>query len=315
MADEVNMSVLVIGEHDNWHLGDQSAAAVGAALKISPDVNILVAGHDCAGVGKAASQLAGVKKVLLVDNPALSHQLAEPMAELIVMLAAEYDAILAPASSSGKNIMPRAAARLDVMQVSDIVEVVAPDTFKRPTYAGNAIQTVRSSDKIKIITVRTSAFGAVGNGGDAPIEPRKFDIAPSPARFVSQTSSETERPELGSAKIVLSGGRAFASKQSFESLLGPLADRLDAAIGASRAAVDAGFVTNDAQVGQTGQIVAPDLYIACGISGAIQHVAGMSRSKIIVAINSDPEAPIFEIADYGLVGDIFELLPELADAL
>jgi electron transfer flavoprotein alpha subunit len=315
MADGVNMNVLVIGEHDNEFLGAQTAATVGAALQISGKVIILIAGNDCAGAAQAASHLDGVNKVLLVENPALAHQLAEPMAELIALLAPEYGAVLAPASAWGKNILPRAAALLDVMQVSDIVEVVTPDTFKRPIYAGNAIQSVRSADAIKLITVRTTAFKPVGNDGQAPVETLSPHITPSRAVFLSQTSNASERPELGSAKIVVSGGRAFASRENFENLLEPLADRLGAAIGASRAAVDAGFVGNDAQVGQTGQIVAPDLYIACGISGAIQHIAGMSQSKTIVAINCDPDAPIFEIADYGLVGDIFELLPELTRAL
>ena len=313
--DQSNMNVLVVGEHDNEHLGAQSAATVGAALQISSKVTILIAGNGCAGVAQEASRLDGVNNVLLVENEALAHQLAEPMAELIALLAPEYGAVLAPASPWGKNILPRAAALLDVMQVSDIVEVVTPDTFKRPIYAGNAIQTVRSTDAIKLITVRTTAFTPVGNDGQAPVETLNPHITPSSAVFLSQTSNSSERPELGTAKIVVSGGRAFASKENFETLLEPLADRLGAAIGASRAAVDAGFVGNDAQVGQTGQIVAPELYIACGISGAIQHIAGMDQSKTIVAINCDPEAPIFEVADYGLVGDIFELLPELTRAL
>ena len=312
------MISLIIAEHNNSQLAEQTASPVTAARAMDANavVHILVAGSDCGSVADAAAQLVGVHEVLIADNPAFMHRLAEPVSELVLSLAGKYDAILAPATASGKNIMPRIAARLDVMQISDVIEFVAPDTFKRPIYAGNAIQTVQSSDLKKIITVRTTAFSPADTGGQATIESinHKIDVA-NGAQFVREDLTTRERPELATAKVVVSGGRAFGDKEKFDALLGSLADKLNAAIGASRAAVDSGLASNDMQVGQTGQMVAPDLYIACGISGAIQHVAGMKQSKIIVAVNSDPDAPIFQIADYGLVGDIFTLLPELTEAL
>jgi len=310
------MTSLILAEHNNLQLAEQTASTVSAALALDTDVHILVAGADCLAVAETASKLDGVSKVIVADDPSFAHQLAEPMAKLVLSMADQYDAILAPATASGKNILPRIAAILDVMQISDIVEVIAPDTFKRAIYAGNAIQTVQSSDAKKLITVRASAFPAIGSGEVADIETLTVTANnSSQTKFVAENLTSSARPELATAKCIISGGRAFGSKEQFDTLLIPLADKLAAAIGASRAAVDAGYASNDLQVGQTGQMVAPDLYIACGISGAIQHVAGMKQSKTIVAINSDPEAPIFQIADYGLVGDIFTLLPELTNAL
>jgi len=310
------MAVLVLAEHDNKSLRKSTLNTVAAAQKIGGDVHVLVAGHQAAAVAKAAAQIPGVKKVLQADAPHLGEELAENVAALIVSLAKSYSQILAPATSSGKNIMPRAAALLDVQQVSDISAVEAPDTFVRPIYAGNALATVKSKDPIKVITVRTTAFDAVpATGGNAPIE----NLQPPPdsglSSFVSREVSKSERPELTAAKIIVSGGRGLGSGENFTKVLEPLADKLGAAMGASRAAVDAGFVPNDWQVGQTGKIVAPDLYVAVGISGAIQHLAGMKDSRVIVAINKDEEAPIFQVADYGVVGDLFQIVPSLVEEL
>jgi electron transfer flavoprotein alpha subunit len=313
------MSVLVIAEHDNSALKAATLHAVTAAREIAGkadgEVHILVAGAGCRGVADAAAQVAGVAKVLLADDPAYDHGLAENMAPLIVRLAANYSHVLAPATTSGKNIMPRVAALLDVMQISDISAVVSPDTFVRPIYAGNALATVQSKDKIKIITVRGTAFApAEASGGSAQVETVDGPGAAGISEFVRAELSKSERPELTSARVIISGGRGMQSGDNFP-LLEKVADKLGAAVGASRAAVDAGFVPNDYQVGQTGKIVAPELYIAVGISGAIQHLAGMKDSKVIVAINKDEEAPIFQIADYGLVGDLFKVLPELDEEL
>jgi electron transfer flavoprotein alpha subunit len=279
-------------------------------------VHVLVAGHQAAAVAKAAAQIPGVKKVLLADAPHLGEELAENVAALIVSVAKNYSHLLAPATSTGKNIMPRAAALLDVQQISDICAVESPDTFVRPIYAGNALATVKSKDAIKVITVRTTAFDAVpATGGNAPVENLQPPADSGLSSFVSREVSKSERPELTAAKIIVSGGRGLGSGENFTKVLEPLADRLGAAMGASRAAVDAGFVPNDWQVGQTGKIVAPDLYIAVGISGAIQHLAGMKDSRVIVAINKDEEAPIFQVADYGLVGDLFQLVPNVVEEL
>ena len=274
-------------------------------------MHVLVAGGGCKAVADAAAKLDGVKKVLLADAPAYEHALAEPLAALIVSLAGSYDAIVAPATTNGKNVMPRVAALLDVMQVSDVSKVVAPDTFERPVYAGNAIQTVKSKDAKKVITIRTSTFQATGEGGSAPVEAAAAAADPGISSFVGEELSKSERPELTSAKIIISGGRAMQSRDNFAKYIEPVADKLGAAVGASRAAVDAGYAPNDWQVGQTGKVVAPELYIAVGISGAIQHLAGMKDSKVIVAINKDEEAPIFQVADYGLVADLYQALPEL----
>jgi electron transfer flavoprotein alpha subunit len=276
---------------------------------------VLVAGANAKAVADAAAKLDGVAKVLLADAPTYEHGLAEPTAALIVSLASAYDAIVAPATTAGKNTMPRVAALLDVMQVSEILKVISPDTFERPTYAGNAIQTVRAKDAKKVITVRTAGFQATGEGGSAPVETVAAAADPALSSFVGEELSKSERPELTSAKIIISGGRAMQSRENFTKYIEPVADKLGAAVGASRAAVDAGYAPNDWQVGQTGKVVAPELYIAVGISGAIQHLAGMKDSKVIVAINKDEEAPIFQVADYGLVGDLFQVLPELADEL
>jgi len=309
------MTSLVVAEHDNASLKDATLNTVTAAAKLGADVHILVAGSGCGAVAEAAAKVAGVSKVLEADAPDYEHPLAEALAPLIVKLAADYDAVLAAATTTGKNIMPRVAALLDVSQISDIIEVVSPDTFKRPIYAGNAIATVKTSDAKKIITVRATGFEkAAAEGGSAAVESISAEGNPGISSFVSQELSKSERPELTSARIIISGGRGMGSGENF-ALLEKVADKLNAAIGASRAAVDAGFVPNDYQVGQTGKIVAPELYIAVGISGAIQHLAGMKDSKVIVAINKDEEAPIFQVADYGLVADLFKALPELADAL
>jgi len=313
------MSVLVLAEHDNRALKPATLNAVTAASEIAKavggDVHILIAGKGCRPVAEAAAQIAGAAKVLLADDAAYEHGIAENLAPLVVALAPNYSHVLAPATTSGKNLMPRIAALLDVMQISDISAVEGPDTFVRPIYAGNALATVQSKDKIKIITVRGTAFApAAATGGNAPIETIEKTEAPGITEFVGAELSKSERPELTSARIIISGGRGMQSGDNFH-LLEKVADKLGAAVGASRAAVDAGFVQNDYQVGQTGKIVAPELYIAVGISGAIQHLAGMKDSKVIVAINKDEEAPIFQIADYGLVGDLFKILPELADEL
>jgi electron transfer flavoprotein alpha subunit len=309
------MPTLLLAEHDNKTLKDATSKALTAAKQVGADVHILVAGHNCKPVADAAAKLDGVKKVLLADAPAYEHMLAEPTAALIVSLAGPYETIMAAATTNGKNIMPRVAALLDVMQISEITKVVAPDTFERPVYAGNAIQTVRSLDGKKVITVRTAAFQATGEGGSAPVEPATAAADPGISGFVGEELSKSERPELTSAKIIISGGRAMQNRENFTKYIEPVADKLGAAVGASRAAVDAGYAPNDWQVGQTGKVVAPDLYIAVGISGAIQHLAGMKDSKVIVAINKDEEAPIFQVADYGLVADLYQALPELAQEL
>ena len=309
------MTILLIAEHDNETLSDQTHKAMTAAAEIGGDVHVLVAGNGCGGVADAAAKLDGAGKVLLCEADYLTNRLAEPMAALITGMAGDYDTIVAAATTDGKNIMPRVAALLDVMQISEITAVKSADTFERPIYAGNAIQTIQSSEATKVITVRTAGFGACGEGGSASVE--KVDAAENPglSEFVSAAISGGDRPELTSAKIIISGGRALGSSEKFQEVIVPVADKLGAAIGASRAAVDAGYAPNDWQVGQTGKVVAPDLYIACGISGAIQHLAGMKDSKVIVAINKDDEAPIFQVADYGLVADLFEVLPELENAL
>ncbi|MGO4705946.1 electron transfer flavoprotein subunit alpha/FixB family protein [Microvirga sp. 2MCAF38] len=309
------MTILLIAEHDNASLSDQTSKALSAALKIGPDVHILVAGKGAKAAADAASRLHGAAKVLLAEADELEQRLAEPLAALVVALAGDYDTFVAPATASGKNVMPRIAALLDTAQVSEIVEVVSPDIFKRPIYAGNVIQTVQSTDSRKVVTVRTASFHPAGEGGSAPIETVKVAENPGVSIFVENKLSDSDRPELTSAKIIISGGRALGSSESFTEVILPIADKLGAAVGASRAAVDAGYAPNDWQVGQTGKIVAPDLYIAVGISGAIQHLAGMKDSKVIVAINKDEEAPIFQVADYGLVGDLFTILPELKKAL
>jgi electron transfer flavoprotein alpha subunit len=309
------MTTLLLAEHDNKSLKDATNKALTAIKAIGGDVHVLVAGHNCRGAAEAATKLDGVAKVLLADAPAYEHMLAEPTAALIVSLAGPYDTIAAPATTSGKNIMPRVAALLDVMQISEISKVVAPDTFERPIYAGNAVQTVRSHDPKRVITIRTAAFQAAGEGGNTPIEAVAAAADPGISGFVGEELSRSERPELTSAKIIISGGRAMQNRDNFTKYIEPVADKLGAAVGASRAAVDAGYAPNDWQVGQTGKVVAPDLYIAVGISGAIQHLAGMKDSKVIVAINKDEEAPIFQVADYGLVADLYQALPELAQEL
>ena len=305
------MPVLLIAEHTNAALGGATAKALTAAKAMGGDVHILIAGHNCAPAAAAAAKLDGVAKVLVADAPHLEAGLAEELSALIAPLMSGYDAALAPATASGKNVMPRVAAMLDVMQISDITKVLAPDTFERPVYAGNALQTVQSKEAKKVITVRTSTFAAAGEGGSAAIESIPAAAAVGLSAFSSAELTKSDRPELSAAKIVISGGRGMGNGENFAKYIEPVADRLGAAMGASRAAVDAGFVPNDWQVGQTGKVVAPELYVAVGISGAIQHLAGMKDSKIIVAINKDGEAPIFQVADYGLVADLFQALPEL----
>ena len=309
------MPILVIAEHDNQNLKAATLNTVTAALKLGADVHVLIAGAGCAAAAQAAAKVAGVTKVLVADAAHYEAQGAENVAELVKGLARDYSHVLAPASSAGKNMLPRVAAQLDVAQISDIVGIEAADTFVRPIYAGNALATVRSADPIKVITVRSTAFEAAGEGGAAAVEaiPAAADLGLS--ALVGREITKSARPELGAARIIVSGGRGVGSGENYHALLEPLADRLGAALGASRAAVDAGYVPNDYQVGQTGKIVAPQLYIAVGISGAIQHLAGMKDSKVIVAINKDPEAPIFQVADYGLVGDLFAVVPELTRAL
>ncbi len=309
------MAILLIAEHDNASLSDQTAKALTAAAQIGGDVDILVAGKGAKAAADAAAKLSGVRKVLLAESDALENRLAEPLAAQIVALAGNYDTIIAPATTSAKNVLPRVAALLDVMQLSEIMEVVSADTFKRPIYAGNAIQTVQSTDSKKVITVRTASFSATAEGGSASVESINAAADPALSSFVENKLSDSDRPELTSAKIIISGGRALGSSEKFEEVILPVADKLGAAVGASRAAVDAGYAPNDWQVGQTGKVVAPELYIAVGISGAIQHLAGMKDSRVIVAINKDEEAPIFQVADYGLVGDLFTILPELQKAL
>jgi len=309
------MTTLLVAEHDNKVLKDATNKALTAAKALGQPVHVLVAGKGARPVAEAAAKLDGVAKVLLAEGAGYEHMLAEPVAALVVALAPSYDAIVAPATTTGKNVMPRVAALLDVMQVSDIVKVISPDTFERLIYAGNAVQTVRAKDKTKVITVRTSTFQATGEGGSAPIEDASATADPGISSFVGEELSKSERPELTSAKIIISGGRAMQSRENFTKYIEPVADKLGAAVGASRAAVDAGYAPNDWQVGQTGKVVAPELYIAVGISGAIQHLAGMKDSKVIVAINKDEEAPIFQVADYGLVADLYQALPELATEL
>ncbi|MBY3071899.1 electron transfer flavoprotein subunit alpha/FixB family protein [Rhizobium laguerreae] len=313
------MTILLLADHDNASLSDQTAKALTAAAKIAKeqasDIHVLVAGKAAKPAAEQAAKLAGVSKVLLAESDDLANNLAEPLADLIVSLAGSYDTILSAATSVGKNVLPRVAALLDVAQVSEIIEVISSNTFKRPIYAGNAIQTVQASDAKKVITVRTASFASAPEGGSATIEAIPAVSDPGLSTFVGDALSASDRPELTSAKIIISGGRALGSAEKFREVILPLADKLGAAVGASRAAVDAGYAPNDWQVGQTGKVVAPQLYIACGISGAIQHLAGMKDSKVIVAINKDEEAPIFQVADYGLVADLFDALPELQKAL
>jgi electron transfer flavoprotein alpha subunit len=308
------MAVLVVADNDNAHLRDGTHKTVTAALKLSGEVDVLVLGKGVAGVAAEAAKIAGVRKVLVSESDALGHGIAEAQADAVLAVAGAYDAILVPATSGGKNFAPRVAAKLDVAPISDIVEVVSADTFTRPIYAGNALETVQTSDAKKVITVRPTAFAAAGEGGSASVETVGGADA-GKTRFVSEEMVKSDRPELAAAKIVVSGGRAMGSAEEFQKVIEPLADKLGAAVGASRAAVDAGYAPNDYQVGQTGKVVAPALYIAIGISGAIQHLAGMKDSKIIVAINKDADAPIFQIADYGLVADYKTAVPELMDAL
>ncbi|MBL8482085.1 MAG: FAD-binding protein [Rhodocyclaceae bacterium] len=309
------MSILVIAEHDNSALKASSLNTVAAAARLGGDIHVLVAGSGCAGVAAAAAQLAGVGKVKLADAACYADHAAENIAALVVAQAAGYSHILAPSTSFGKNLAPRVAALLDVAQISDIIEVVSADTFVRPIYAGNALATVQSSDAVKVITVRTTAFDPVGQGGAGAVEAIAAGADLGLSKLAGRELTKSARPELGAAGVIVSGGRGLGNGDNYRTLLEPLADKLGAALGASRAAVDAGFVPNDYQVGQTGKIVAPQLYIAIGISGAIQHLAGMKDSKVIVAINKDPDAPIFQVADYGLVGDLFQIVPELTSAL
>ncbi|GGA50802.1 electron transfer flavoprotein subunit alpha/FixB family protein [Pelagibacterium lentulum] len=310
------MSTLILAEHDNAHLNPATAKAVFAAAQWGGGIDILVAGHNCAAVAEAAAKLDGINKVLVLDDAAYQHGMAEPLSAVLVHLAPSYTYIAAAATSFGKNVMPRVAALLDVMQVSDITKVVNPTTFERPIYAGGAVQTIEAKSEKIVVTVRASAFDSQPEGGSpAPVEAISFDAPAPKARFVSRESAGGTGPDLATARVVVSGGRALGSKEQFDSLLTPLAEKLNAALGASRAAVDSGYAPNDWQVGQTGKVVAPDLYVAVGISGAIQHLAGMKNSKVIVAIDKDPEAPIFKVADYGLVADIFEAVPELTEKL
>jgi electron transfer flavoprotein alpha subunit len=308
------MSALVIAEHDNVSLKGSTLNTITAAIQCGGEVHVLVAGHDCQAAAQAATQVAGVTKVLVADAAHFAHGLAENAASQALAIANNYTHILAPATAFGKNILPRVAAKLDVGQISEITKVDSPDTFERPIYAGNAIATVQSTDAIKVITVRTTGFDAAGAGGSAAIENITAVADSGKSAFVSREIAKSDRPELTAAKVIVSGGRGLGSGENFK-ILEPLADKLGAAMGASRAAVDAGYVPNDWQVGQTGKIVAPNLYIAVGISGAIQHLAGMKDSKTIVAINKDPEAPIFSVADYGLVGDLFEAVPAMVKEL
>ena len=309
------MSCLVIAEHDNISLKSSTLNAVTAAAKIGGELHLLVAGCACTSVADSAARIVGVTKVLLADAPHYADQSPENIAALVLAQATGFSHVLAPATTAGKNLMPRVAARLDVAQISEIVAIESADTFVRPIYAGNVLATVQSSDAVKVITVRTTAFEAAGEGGSAAIEKVTAQADRGQSRLVSRELTQSARPELAAAKIVVSGGRGLGSGESYHRVLEPLADKLGAAMGASRAAVDAGYVQNDYQVGQTGKIVAPQLYIAVGISGAIQHLAGMKESRVIVAINKDADAPIFQVADYGLVGDLFELVPELTAAL
>ena len=310
------MTALVIAEHDNASIKPATLNTVTAAAACGGDVHVLVAGHNAAEAAKAAGQIAGVSKVIHADSDALAHGLAENVAAQVLALAGSYSHILFPATASGKNVAPRVAAKLDVAQISDITKVDSPDTFERPIYAGNAIATVQSADSVKVITVRTTGFdAAAATGGSAAVETAAATADNGKSSFIGSEIAKSDRPELTAAKIIVSGGRALGSSEKFNEVITPLADKLGAAIGASRAAVDAGYAPNDLQVGQTGKIVAPQLYVAAGISGAIQHLAGMKDSKVIVAINKDPEAPIFSVADYGLEADLFTAVPELVKAL
>ena len=308
------MAVLILAKHDNAHLNDATAKTVTAAKALGGEITVLVAGENAGAIAEAAAKLDGVAKVIHVDGAGLGHRLAEPVTDLVVGLAGPYEHIVFPATTSGKNVAPRVAALLDVMVISDITGVVGSDTFERPIYAGNAIQTVQSSDAKKVITVRPASFAATGAQAAAPIETAGAPADAGLSSWVEDKVATSDRPELTSAKIVVSGGRGVGSEENF-AIIASLADKLGAAVGASRAAVDSGFAPNDWQVGQTGKVVAPDLYIAVGISGAIQHLAGMKDSKVIVAINKDEEAPIFQVADYGLVGDLFQIVPELEKKL
>ncbi|MFL5297622.1 MAG: electron transfer flavoprotein subunit alpha/FixB family protein [Phenylobacterium sp.] len=309
------MAVLVIADHDNATLKDNTHKVVTAAQKLSGDIDVLVAGQGCKAVADAAAKISGVRKVLLAESPELGQGIAEAMEALVVPLMANYDAVLTPSTSAGKNFSPRVAAKLDVAQISDVIEIVDASTFVRPIYAGNALETVQSSDGKKVLTVRPTVFKAAAEGGSASVETIPAPAAPAKVHFVDQKLVKSARPELSGAKIVVSGGRAMGSAEEFQKVIEPLADKLGAAVGASRAAVDAGYAPNDYQVGQTGKVVAPELYIAIGISGAIQHLAGMKDSKVIVAINKDADAPIFQVADYGLVADYKAAVPELMTAL
>ncbi|AJQ95879.1 electron transfer flavoprotein subunit alpha/FixB family protein [Gynuella sunshinyii] len=309
------MSILVIAEYAGQALAPVTLNVIAAAAQIGGDIDVLVAGSDCSSVAEEAAKISGVTKVLLADQPELAHLLAENVAELILSIADKYSHIIAPATTNGKNYLPRVAALLDVEQISEVIAVEGPDTFKRPIYAGNGIATIQSTDAVKVLTVRGTAFDPVAaEGGSAQIESVSGQCDKGVSEYVSEEVAKSDRPELTAAKVVISGGRGMQSGENF-AMLERIADKLGAAVGASRAAVDAGFVPNDMQVGQTGKIVAPDLYIAVGISGAIQHLAGMKASKVIVAINKDEEAPIFQVADYGLVADLFEAVPELEKAL
>jgi electron transfer flavoprotein alpha subunit len=309
------MATLLLAEVSNGHLSEIAARALTAALQLGDPVDVLIAGRNVSGAAEAAAKLSGVARVRVADDALYEHGLAEPLAALIVSLAGDYSAIVAASNAYSKNVLPRVAALLDVMQISDITKVVAPDTFERPIYAGNAIQTVQSTDAKRIVTIRTASFQAAGDGGPAPIEAVAAASDPGLSSFQGEALAKSDRPELTSAKIIISGGRAMQKAENFKTYIEPVADKLGAAMGASRAAVDAGYAPNDWQVGQTGKVVAPDLYIAVGISGAIQHLAGMKDSKVIVAINKDEEAPIFQVADYGLVADLYTALPELAQEL
>ncbi|WP_160108182.1 electron transfer flavoprotein subunit alpha/FixB family protein [Pseudomonas izuensis] len=310
------MAILVFAEHDNIQLKGDTLKAVAAAVQLGSDIHLLVAGYNAIGVAEQAAAVAGVSKVILAQDPALEKPVAEALAPLLIQLAPDYSHLIAAATTTGKNLLPRVAAALDTAQISDIIEVVSSDTFKRPIYAGNAIATVQSHDSLKVITVRVSAFdAAAATGGSASIESVSVPVQQIAAKVIGQELAKSERPELTAARIVVSGGRALGSAENYQALIAPLADALGGAAGASRAAVDAGFAANDLQVGQTGKIVAPELYIAIGISGAIQHLAGMKDSKVIVAINKDEEAPIFQVADYGLVADLFEAVPQITTAL
>jgi electron transfer flavoprotein alpha subunit len=309
------MATLLLAEVTGGQLNDTTARALTAALELGAPVDVLVAGQNIGAAAETAAKLQGVAKVLVADDPLYQHGLAEPLAALIVALAPGYDAVVAPSTASAKNVAPRAAALLDVMQISDVTKVLSPKTFERPIYAGNAIQIVESTDPKIVVTVRTASFSATGQGGSAPIEVVAPAADPAVSSFVGEALAKSDRPELASARIIISGGRAMQKAENFKTYIEPVADKLGAAMGASRAAVDAGYAPNDWQVGQTGKVVAPELYIAVGISGAIQHLAGMKDSKVIVAINKDEEAPIFQVADYGLVADLYTALPELAAEL